>query len=379
MNIDPANHEENLNLLRDSTIEVFNDCLLPNGCLIAAPTHMPYYPKDAKSYLYSWPGRDNGFNLAAMLLLGHDHYEPILKWLWERAEDFGTAAKPQHLGLIYRSYFPNGLVREHQFQPDQGATLIWSIHFKKELTKKPLTDLEEMIVNRIANTFARLWEDEQFTIPTEDIWEERGFMPGEGSFTYSIAACSKAMYLADELLNESAFKRRAEDMKNVLLKHIASSDVKGFPRAYGGSLGTDKTIDGSLSGLVWPFNLDFNKERIQQTIDRIEDEILDQYGVYRYPQDKYEGKASRYHKNEKAGAWPLLTFWLSIAYKELGDEQRAKRYFNLVLKNLEDRYIPEQFFLGREKNWHGIKPLLWSHSMGILAAWKLGFLDQKAQ
>ncbi len=35
---------------------------------------MPYYPKDAKSYLYCWPGRDTGFNLAAMLLLGEDHF-----------------------------------------------------------------------------------------------------------------------------------------------------------------------------------------------------------------------------------------------------------------------------------------------------------------
>lgn len=364
-----------IDLLKQSTKEVFKDCLMPNGCLVAAPSHMPYYPKDAKSYLYSWPGRDNGFNLAAMLLLGEDHYDTVLKWLWERAEDFGSSHHQEHLGLIYRSYFPNGLVREHQFQPDQGATLIWSIKFKKDHTKNPLTDLEEMVVNRIANSYARVWEDEGFTISVEDIWEERGFMPDEGNFTYSVAACARAMEIASELLDEPAFQRRAENMKNTLKKYCYAGDFAGLPRTFGGTLQTDTTIDGSLSGLVWPFNIGFDDERLRATLERIENDILTQYGVYRYPEDTYEGRASRHHKNQKAGPWPLLTFWLAIAWNELGDKSRAERYFALNFKYMEDKYIPEQLFVGHKHNWRGIKPLLWSHSMGVLAAWKLGKLN----
>src|SRR3989344_551463 len=139
--------------LKSTSIKVFNDCLLPNGCFVAAPSHMPYYPSGAKSYMYAWPGRDLGFSLAAMLLLGNDYYEQTLRWLWERAEDFKQAENPKFLGLIYRSYHPNGLIREHQFQPDQGATLIWSINFKHEYTNQPLTDLEEIIVNRLAQNY----------------------------------------------------------------------------------------------------------------------------------------------------------------------------------------------------------------------------------
>ena len=348
---------------------------MPNGCIVAAPSHMPYYPKDAKSYLYCWPGRDTGFNLAAQLLLGHDYYDTFLKWLWERAEDFGSSHKPEHLGLIYRSYFPNGLVREHQFQPDQGATLIWSIKFKKDLTKNPLTDLEEMVVNRLANSYIKVWENEGFTIPIEDIWEEVGLLPAEGNLTYSVSACSNALKIASELLDEPAFARRSEDMKKTLMKHIYSDSYTGFPRIFGGASGTDDTSDGSLSGLVWPFNIGFDKQRLLSTLERIENDLLDKHGVYRYPEDKYEGRASRHHINKKAGPWPLLTFWLSIAWNELGDKNRAERYFALNFKYLEDKYIPEQFFVDHPHRWHGVKPLLWAHSIGILAAWKLGILN----
>ena len=43
--------DKKIQKLFKSSKVVFKDCLLPNGCLVAAPSHMPYYPKFAKKYL----------------------------------------------------------------------------------------------------------------------------------------------------------------------------------------------------------------------------------------------------------------------------------------------------------------------------------------
>lgn len=371
--------EIDIEKLKENSIQIFEDCLLPNGCLVAAPTHMPYYPKNAKSYMYSWPGRDAGFALASMILIGKDYYEPVLEWIWDRAEDFQHAVNKNYLGLIYRSYYPNGLLREYQFQPDQGATLIWSIYFKKELTQKPLTDLEEKIVNRLAQNYVRVWDEklEDFTLSIEDLWEERGRQPGEGVLTYSIVACAKALAIAAQLLDDDECMKTAQSMKNVIHKYCFTSNESKTPRAFGGNgnLEVDYTIDGSLAGLVWPFNWDFPKEQLQKILYRIEQEITDpDFGVFRYPKDVYTGADGIHHANDGAGTWPLLTFWLSIAYKELGDEAKAKVYFELPFKHMAKPYfIPEQIFENKP-NWEGIKPLLWSHAMAIFAAYKLGYL-----
>lgn len=368
--------------LIESTKKIFNDCSLPNGCLVAAPSHMPYYPKEAKSYLYCWPGRDTGFNLAAMLIIGEDRYEPMLKWVWERAEDFQNSHNPYYLGLIYRSYYPNGLVREHQFQPDQGATLIWSIYFKSQLTNKPISELEANIVNRLAQNYMRVWKGDGFDQSIEDIWEERGLAPGEGIFSYSLAACAKAMEQAAALLKKNEFNEISKNMQDYFMKTFTGHDMDTVPRRAGGTKGVDLTPDGSLSGLVWPFNIGLDDNLLQGTLSKIESELLTYYGVFRYPEDRYEGKASRHllKRNRKAGAWPLLTFWLSIAKNELGDSKKATEYYSLVFENIDKTdlestiLIPEQLFVEHDHEWEGVKPLLWSHAMAILAAWKLGLI-----
>lgn len=367
-----------INQLIDVSKQVFNDCLLPNGCLVAAPCHMPYYPKEAKSYMYAWPGRDTGFNLAAMALVGEDHYEPIIKWIWDRAEDFQTSVKPEYLGLIYRSYHPSGLIREHQFQPDQGATLIWSIHFKHQLKNTSLSEMEKIVLRQLAENYVRVWDSDKFKLAIEDIWEERGLIPGEGIFIYSLASCIKGMFCAAELLEDAKYSETAKSMRQFLLNYCFKCHDNTVPRHFGGSLDTDYTPDGSLSGIVWPFNVGFSSDTMISTLNKMEDELVNQTGIYRYPEDRYEGKASRHHSNEEAGTWPLLTFWLSIAWAELGYKDKALKYFNTVFESMDegDLYIPEQIFHDRHEKWQGIKPLVWSHSMAIFAAWKLGLLDK---
>ena len=74
--------DQKISNLIERTKEVYSDCLLPNGCLVAAPTHMPYYPPQAKSYLYCWPGRDLGFNVTGASHIKLDIFTETLNWIW---------------------------------------------------------------------------------------------------------------------------------------------------------------------------------------------------------------------------------------------------------------------------------------------------------
>jgi GH15 family glucan-1,4-alpha-glucosidase len=364
----------NKNKLIATSVKVFEDCLLPNGALVAAPTHQPYYPKEASNYLYVWPGRDSGFSLAAMLLVGKDYYEPVLRWIWERAEDFQSSADSSHEGILFRNYFVNGRIYLHYFQPDQNGTLLWSIGFKAKLKKEPLSELERLVAQKAAEALVRIWEKDHFILPIEDLWEERSVKPTEGILTYSLASCAVGLKRAGELLNNNQFTQIAKEMRSVLDKYCWGEKENLIPRRFGGSLGEEVVADGSLSGLIWPFNTGFPKKHLEKMVKRLEQDIVTEFGVHRYPADSYEGAldGGHNHKNEQAGAWPLLTFWLSLAYAELGYKKKAEYYFDLVFEKTEDEYFPEQLFCCEAVPWEGVKPLLWSHAMALFAAWKLG-------
>ncbi|MBX6343219.1 MAG: hypothetical protein IRY97_12225, partial [Thermomicrobiaceae bacterium] len=134
--------------LVDVTLRVYDACALPNGCLVAAPSHLPIYPRQAKSYLYCWPGRDSGFAIAGMEALGRDPRPPLLEWLWERAEGF------QETGLIFEEYHPNGPRRGPEWQPDQAGTLLWA------LCRAPRRDLprEAEVVAKLAEGLVAMWD-----------------------------------------------------------------------------------------------------------------------------------------------------------------------------------------------------------------------------
>jgi GH15 family glucan-1,4-alpha-glucosidase len=110
----------------------------------------------------------------------------------------------------------------------------------------------------------------------------------------------------------------------------------------------------------------------------IEEKLVSSHGVHRYPDDRYKGApdGDHEHKNEQAGAWPILTFWLSIAMSKLGKKDKARKYFDLVVDLVdEDGMIPEQFFCCERAPWLGVKPLVWSQAMFVLAAKELGYYN----
>lgn len=369
-------NEQKIKKLVEKTKEVFNDCLLPNGCLVAAPSHMSYYPSLAKSYLYCWPGRDLGFNITAGLYIDIDIFENVLIWIWEKAEDYQKSFSGWKEGLLFRSYHPNGRIRENHFQPDQTGTLLWAIYEYGKKNKLP--SLAEKIIKKSTNGLINIWDKDHFKIFAEDLWEERIVHPRfKNNLTYSLAACVVGLEKSNEMIPNKKAKEVARQMRDLIEKESYDKKYSYFLRRFGGKIAGDKGIDASLLGLVWPFEIiKADDKRMINTVKEIEEKITDSRGVYRYQLDEYEGEIEdvNLHYKMGAGTWPLLTFWMSIVQSKMGNRKKAEQYFWLVLDQIgNDFLIPEQIFSKGDLR-VGVKPLLWSHAMFIHAAAELGYV-----
>ena len=346
--------------LIEVTKDITNDCSSENGGIVAANSTKNNYPIDAKNYFYVWP-RDASFTCIASDVLGIKNVqENFFNWCLKRAEGF------KKNGLFYEKYYPNGLKALANFQPDQTGAVLFALwhHYKDDTDKaSKFHDLIKIAGNGIC----KVWKKDHFTQVTNDLWEERLCFPDlNENFSYSLAACIKGLKCADELIPNKKWINTADEMKNRLDKHF----IDYFVRSYGKI--PDRRIDASIIGLVYPFEVyDANDPRIVSSIKEIEKKLLINGGIYRYEHDEYDGwMYETMHRKKGAGAWPLLNFWMSIYYSIKGDKENAEKYYFWVLEKIKDGdCIPEQIFENDIQV--SVSPLLWSHSMFVLASWKL--------
>lgn len=338
---------------------VLQDCSVENGAIIAANTDKPYYPREAANYHYVWP-RDAAFICVASELLKLGIQEPCFRWLTDRPEDF---KKEQ---LLYGNYATNGrLGTILDFEPDQMGTTLWSIyvHFEHEL--KHALKFQELL-ERLANGLVAVWNKTYFTKNTTDLWEESNRQTStriENNFTYTLAACSRGLMCANEILPHHLWKETALQMLSEIDE--AYDESRGYFLRNKGKL-ADPNVDASLLGLVYPFNvIEPDDKRMMSTVRKMEEAIVSDGGVHRYQYDYYDGEGSAW---EGGGVWPLLNFWMAIYWQRLGDEEKAWTYYRWVLDRVED-YIPEQIFPDFRR---GIYPFAWAHAMFVLATKELG-------
>lgn len=349
----------------ESSKQVIKDCTLDNGSIVAANCSKGYFPREAKYYTYVWP-RDASFACVAADLIGVEIQENFFDWCMNRAEGF------QETGLFYEKYFVNGLKALRRFQPDQTGSVLWAIwHHVKDDVKKA-TKYSELI-QKAATGICEKWNNEYFTLVTNDLWEERLTFPDlKDNFTYSLAACIRGLECANEMLPSDRWVEVANLMKKRLKNHYERNH---FFRSYG--ILSDKRIDSSLVGLVYPFGiLSPNDSRIVATIKEIEKKLVLNGGLHRYKDDDYDGWIYEgRHRNKGAGAWPLLNFWMSIYYSKAGNIEKANNYYDWVidwLRKKDTTFIPEQIFNNEIQV--SVSPLCWSHSMFIMASKELGYI-----
>lgn len=342
----------------ETSKQVLLDLALPNGAIVAANTDHEYYPRTAGNYRYVWP-RDAAYICVAADYLGLKIQEPYFKWLEDRPEDFKKE------GILLQNYSTNGKLHADQFQPDQMGSSLWAIwhHFKNNLSD---ATKYETLIKRLADGICNQWTGTYFFKNTCDLWEEGHRQTStkmENNFTYSLAACASGLKKALAIFpNNKNWHKTAEEMREKINESY-NEKFGYFVRNHGKI--DDPNMDASLFGLAWPFEIvEPSDERITNTIKRMEEKIIIDGGIHRYEMDYYDGEGS---SQEGSGAWPLLNFWMAIYWKLAGNQEKAERYFNWVIRKTEDNnLIPEQIFEDFREN-KGICPLGWSHAMFAIA------------
>jgi GH15 family glucan-1,4-alpha-glucosidase len=347
--------------LMNSSRQAIKDCCLPNGAVVAANSRRKYFPKQAKNYYYVWP-RDGMYICMAAKILDIKMHEKYFSWCM-KAEGWSRT------GLFYEKYFVNGKKARFDFQPDQTGSVLFALWHCYKDTGVPKKF--ERLLRKSADGLCRIWKKDHFTIATQDLWEERFCFPDlKENFSYSLAACSRGLWCANQLMPNRKWLRTSDEMKKTLLKNSKGC----FTRA-SGRIGDPRT-DGSLVGLTWPFGIvPAGDRRMVKTVKNIEKSITKDMGVYRYEHDEYDGWKYKDMDQRKKGAgyWPLITFWMAIYWTERGNRRKALKYYDKVLRDVgSKRFIPEQIFDNDLQV--SVCPLGWSHSMFVIASEKLGFI-----
>jgi GH15 family glucan-1,4-alpha-glucosidase len=365
MNLNNNNNNRNeiINKLIVSSKRVIRDCSLNNGAFVASNSNKKYFPKLAKNYYFVWP-RDAMYSfIAADILNITNIQEPFFNWCIN-AEGF------KDTGLFYEKYNVDGTKARHNLQPDQTASVIIAIYNYFVLNKNKKIPKEIIyLLKKTADGLSKIWKKDHFNVVVQDLWEERFCFPDvKENFSYSLSICSKALDCADKIILNKSWKKTSLEMKEIFLKY----NFDYYHRSFGKI--NDKRVDASLLGLVFPSDMICANNKIMiKTIKKIKKEIVKNYGVYRYENDDYDGwMYNNMNRKKGAGYWPLLNFWMSIYYLDLGNRKEALKYYNKVIDDLDNLFIPEQIF--DNKIQVSVSPLCWSHSMFIIASKKLGFI-----
>lgn len=349
--------------------DVLLSCVKSNGAIVAAPTHLKRYPKEAKDYNYVWV-RDAYYVCKALSMLGVDARLKFISWCMK-------TSKWRSSGLFFEKYHLDGIAALDHFQPDQTgyALLIAHEHLLEGGSKSK--DLQRFFM-RTAEGLCRIWQDDHFSIPSQDIWEERFCFPDlKEAFTYSAAICARGLMCAYDMLGKKKYQYAAREMIRAVRKNISAGSNEALRLIRSGGRIPDYRIDSSLLGVWWPgMVLDSGEILIRNTVRSIEKRLVRRRGVYRYEDDEYDGwmYENALHRKKGAGYWPLLNFWMSLYHADLGCRRKSLAYLYKPLTDLDGKMdIPEQIFSNDIQV--SVSPLAWSHAMFVIAAHRLGLID----
>ena len=148
------------------------------------------------------------------------------------------------------------------------------------------------------------------------------------------------------------------EIKKYILDNLYDKEKACFVRNK-----TDRRMDISLIGLVYPFNMFSPKEKkIENTVERINMTLRTYTGGYlRYEGDNYIG----------GNPWIIANLWLAEYYLAAGIKNRARECFDFaIIGSNEHGLLPEQVDNNTmDPAW--VIGLGWSHAMFINVLEKL--------
>lgn len=320
-------------------------------------------------YSYCWP-RDAIFITKAMYKLGME------KEVEKFYKSFCSNTQSKNGMWEQRFYTDGNLAPSWGYQIDETASVVYGVYdyYKFKQDTKFLKDnlkMCEKAVNYLEKYIDAILRNEQIQ-PSYDIWEEC-----EDIHTYSLATifsafesmieineAVKPLYETNRLkleqitkLNEK-LKKYLVEIKKYILENMYDKDKVCFVRNK-----TDKKIDISLLGLVYPFNMFSPKEKkIQNTVERMNMTLRTYTGGYlRYEGDNYMG----------GNPWVIANLWLAEYYLNAGIKNRARECFDFaIIGSNEHGLLPEQVDNDTmDPAW--VIGLGWSHAMFINVLEKL--------
>lgn len=331
-------------------------------------------------YGYCWP-RDGVFITKAFDICGMTEEAERFYLVWAKKAQLPNGAWQQ------RYYLDGKLAPSWGIQMDEIASIIYGAWEHYEFTKK-IRFLEEMWgVIKPATLYLMNNIDSETGLPNPsyDLWEERF---GEHSYTAAavVGALRCSANMAEELKVDlplaKLWRETSDSMVKSIEKNLWSEDDKRFLRGRRTRLNwwncetlevetnkmgyklqvadVDNTVDISLLGLSYPFNIfDAKDDRIKKTVRAIEDRLdgFPSGGFGRYEHDGYIG----------GNPWIVSTLWLGLYYASVGDVEKCKNQIIWATKSATNLgFLPEQIdkFNGKPA-W--VMQLAWSGAMYIIA------------
>jgi len=121
-----------------------------------------------------------------------------------------------------------------------------------------------------------------------------------------------------------------------------------------------REVDLALLSLIYPYNLATPQQR-DAILKNIEETLVRQRGVIRYPGDKYHSE------NNCEAEWTFGFPWLAIIYKQLNNPEKHAYYTRKTLEAMnENGEMPELYF-GQTDRHNENTPLAWSQSLSVVA------------
>ncbi|HEV7454458.1 MAG TPA: glycoside hydrolase family 15 protein [Candidatus Saccharimonadales bacterium] len=129
-----------------------------------------------------------------------------------------------------------------------------------------------------------------------------------------------------------------------------------------------KFTDLALLSLIYPYNV-VSPDMAREILTNLEYHLAKDKGVMRYKFDAYYNRNPDGYSEE--AEWCFGLSWLAIAYKQLGDNAKAREYLQRATNTItKEGKIPE-LYLSHTDEANENTPLGWSESMYVVALYEV--------
>lgn len=350
--------------LRKASIGVIRQNQHLSGAYVASPNF--------ENYQYSWL-RDGAFIAYAMDCVGeHDSSNHFYHWVNDTLMKHHVKLEQlmnKHLSgqqLERMDFLPCRYTLEGEeakddwpnFQLDGYGTWLWGLseHIKMTSDEQLLLDFKDSIEDSIAY-LVTFWK-----LPNSDCWEENE----EKIHPSTLACIYGGLHSINEFLQRDEIKQVLHEIKQFLVDEAILENR--FVKYIGST-----SVDASLLWLTVPFQVFApNDPYIIHTVKVMEERILHQGGVHRFPEDTYYG----------GGEWLILSCWLGWYYTLVGRLSDAEQQLHWVEAQADEQgwmteqvlhHVNDPSFIPKWMDLWGpvASPLLWSHAMYLVLSERL--------